>query len=327
MSARSKNTVTDATLLVALVLALSSFVAVPSQAQRSSKPGASPSSQTTQTGFATPQEAAAALIKAAGDYDLPALKGIFGPDGEDLISTADPVQDKNQAATFAALAQKKNSVVIDPKNPNQATLLVGEEEFPLPVPLVKERTKWYFDSKAGRDEIVYERIGANELDAITVCRGFVEAQEEYASEIHDDSGINQYAQRTISTDGKQDGLAWKNSDGSWGGPVSETVAKAIEQGYTTSGEPFHGYYFKVLKGQGPPAPNGELDYVINGVMIGGFALVAWPAEYKVTGVQTFIVSYSGIVYQKDLGPDTATTAAAMDRYNPDKTWHRTDDNW
>jgi hypothetical protein len=327
MSARSKNTVTDATLLVALVLALSSSVAVPSQAQGSSKPGASPSSQTTQMGFATPQEAAAALIKAAGDYDLPALKGIFGPDGEDLISTADPVQDKNQAATFAALAQKKNSVVIDPKNPNQATLLVGEEEFPLPVPLVKKGTKWYFDSKAGRDEIVYERIGANELDAITVCRGFVEAQEEYASEIHDDSGINQYAQRTISTDGKQDGLAWKNSDGSWGGPVSETVAKAIEQGYTTSGEPFHGYYFKVLKGQGPVAPNGELDYVINGVMIGGFALVAWPADYGVTGVKTFIVSYSGIVYQKDLGPGTAKTAAAMERYNPDKTWHRTDDNW
>jgi hypothetical protein len=327
MSARSNNAVADATLLVALLLALSSSVAIPSQAQGSSKSGASAPSPTTQTGFATPQEAAAALIKAAGDYDLAALKAMFGPDGEDLVSTADPVQDKNQAAAFAARAQAKYSVAIDPKNPKQAILLVGEEEFPLPVPLVKKGTKWYFDSKAGRDEIVYERIGANELDAITVCRGFVEAQEEYASEIHDDSGINQYAQRTISTDGKQDGLAWKNPDGSWAGPVSEAVAKAIEQGYTTSGEPFHGYYFKVLKGQGPAASNGELNYVIHGVMIGGFALVAWPAEYKVTGVQTFIVSYSGIVYQKDLGPDAAKTGAAMERYNPDKTWHRTDDNW
>jgi hypothetical protein len=326
MSARSRNAVTDATLLAAVVFAMSFSVAVQSQGPPP-KPSASISSQTTQTGFATPQEAAAALIKAAGDYDLPALKAMFGPDGEDLVSTADPVHDKNQAAAFAERAQGRNSVAIDPKNPNHATLLVGEEEFPLPVPLVKKGTKWYFDSKAGRDEILYERIGANELDAIQVCRGFVEAQEEYASEVHDNSGINQYAQRTISTNGKQDGLAWENSDGSWGGPVSKTVAKAIEQGYTTSGEPFHGYYFKVLMGQGPAAPHGELDYVINGVMIGGFALVAWPAEYKVTGVQTFIVSYSGIVYQKDLGPDTAKTAAAMERYNPDKTWHRTDDNW
>jgi hypothetical protein len=325
MSTRSKNTVSHVTVLATLVIALCFSVAM--SAQPLSEPSAAAFPQTTQTGFATPQEAAAALIKAAGDYDLPALTAMFGADGEDMVSTADPVQDKNNAAAFAERAQKKNSVVVDPKNPNQATLLVGEEEWPLPVPLVKKGSKWYFDSKTGHDEIVYRRIGANELDAIQVCRGFVEAQEEYASEVHDDSGINQYAQRTISTDGKQDGLAWKKPDGSWEGPVSETVAKAIEQGYTTSGEPFHGYYFKVLKGQGPAAPNGELDYVINGVMIGGFALVAWPAEYKVTGVQTFIVSYSGIVYQKDLGPDTAKVAAAMERYNPDKTWHSTDDNW
>jgi hypothetical protein len=326
MSTKSKNIVTCVTVLAALVFVFSSMP-LRSQPRSAPKPGAGASPQTTQTGFATPQEAAAVLIKAAGDYDPQALKAMFGPDGEDFVSTADPVQDKNQAAAFAERARQKNSVVIDPKNPNQATILVGEEEWPLPVPVVKKGTKWYFDSKTGHDEIVYERIGANELDAIQVCRGFVEAQEQYASEVHDDSGINQYAQRTISTDGKQDGLAWKNPDGTWAGPVSETVAKAIEQGYTTSGQPFHGYYFKVLKGQGPAAPNGELDYVINGVMIGGFALVAWPAEYKVTGVQTFIVSYSGTVYQKDLGPDTAKIAAAMERYNPDKTWHPTDDNW
>ena len=327
MSTRSKNAFACATLLVALVVALSSSAPVSAKPRPLSKPSAPVSSQTTQTGFATPQEAAAALIKAAGDYDLQALKAMFGPDGEDFVSTADPVQDKNNAAAFAERARQKNSVVVDPKNPNQATILVGEEEWPLPVPLVRKATKWYFDSKTGHDEIVYERIGANELDAIQVCRGFVEAQEEYASEVRDDSGINQYAQRAISTDGKQDGLAWKNPDGTWAGPISETVAKAIEQGYTTSGQPFHGYYFKVLKGQGPAAQNGELDYVINGMMIGGFALVAWPAEYKITGVQTFIVSYSGTVYQKDLGPDTAKATAAMERYNPDKTWHPTDDNW
>jgi Protein of unknown function (DUF2950) len=325
MSAISKNAVTRATLLAALVVALCTSLAV--HAQPRSEPSAAATPQITQTGFATPQEAAAALIKAAGDDDLQALIAMFGQDGEDLVSTADHVQDKNYAAAFAERAQKKNSVVIDPKNPNQATILVGDEQWPLPVPLVKKGAKWYFDSKTGHDEVLYRRIGANELDAIQICRGFVEAQEEYASEIHDNSGINQYAQRTISTDGKQDGLAWKNSAGTWEGPVSETIAKAIEQGYTTHGEPFHGYYFRVLKGQGPAAPNGELDYVVNGVMIGGFAMVAWPAEYKVTGVQTFIVSYSGIVYQKDLGPDTATTAAAIELYNPDKTWHPTDDNW
>jgi hypothetical protein len=325
MSTRSKNTVSCVTVLAALVIAL--CFSVTTSAQPLSTPSAAASPQTTQTGFATPQEASAALIKAAADYDLPALTAMFGQDGEDLVSTADHVQDKNNAAAFAERAQKKNSVVIDPKNPNEATILVGDEEWPLPVPLVKKGAKWYFDSKTGHDEVLYRRIGANELDAIQICRGFVEAQEEYASVIHDNSGVNQYAQRTISTDGKQDGLAWKNSDGSWEGPVSETIAKAIQEGYTTKGEPFHGYYFKVLKGQGPAAPNGALDYVINGAMIGGFAMVAWPAEYKVTGVQTFIVSYSGIVYQKDLGTNTAATAAAMELYNPDKTWHRTDDNW
>jgi hypothetical protein len=325
MSAGSKNLITRTTLRVALVLAMPFSAALYSQAQTSPKSTASAPSRTTQSGFATPQEAAAALIKSAGDYDLPALKAMLGPDGEDLVSTADPVQDKNRVVAFAERAQKKNSVAIDPKKPHLATLLVGEEDWPLPIPLAKKGKNWYFDAKAGRDEILYRRIGANELNTIQICRGYVEAQEEYASTIHDDSGVNQYAQRIISTSGKQDGLAWRNPDGSAGGPVGEEVAKAIEEGYANKTEPYHGYYFKVLKGQGPAAPLGQLDYTIGGVMIGGFALVAWPAEYRVTGVQTFIVSYNGIVYQKDMGPDTAKIAAAMERYNPDKTWRATED--
>jgi Protein of unknown function (DUF2950) len=325
MSAGSKNLITRTTLKAAFVLALSFSAGMHSQAQ--TKPTASASSQTTQSGFPTPQEAAAALIKAADDYDLPALTAMFGPDGADLVSTPDPVRDKSQMSAFAEEAQKKNSVAIDPKKPDRATVLVGEEEWPLPIPLVKKGTKWYFDAKAGRREILYRRVGANELDAIEVCRGFVEAQEEYASTIHDDSGVNQYAQRIISTAGKQDGLAWRNPDGTAGGPVGEAVAKAIEEGYASKSDPYHGYYFRVLNGQGPAAPLGQVDYVIEGVMIGGFALVAWPAEYRVTGVQTFIVSYNGIVYQKDLGPDTEKIAPEMKRYNPDKTWHRTDDEW
>jgi hypothetical protein len=216
-------------------------------------------------------------------------------------------------------------VETDPHNLNRVILSVGNEDWPLPVPIVKQGGKWHFDSKAGRTEILDRRIGENELEAITICRGFAEAQKEYSSEIHDDSGVNQYAQRIISTPGKHDGLAWRNPDGSWGGPVGEVVAKALEEGYVDKAKPFHGYYFKILKGQGPSARLGTLDYVVEGAMIGGFAMVAWPAEYRVTGVQTFIVSYDDIVYQKDLGPDTAKISSAMERYNPDQTWHPTND--
>ena len=197
------------------------------------------------------------------------------------------------------------SVSVDPKNQARAILLVGNDDWPFPVPIVKKGGKWHFDSKEGHDEILFRRIGANELDAIQICRGFVEAQEEYASEIHDNSGVNQYAQKIFSTPGKKDGLYWKNADGTSGGPISEAVARAIEEGYTANkGSGYHGYYFKVLKGQGPAAPLGQLDYVIKGIMIGGFALVAVPAEYRVTGVKTFIVSYDGIVYEKDFWDQT-----------------------
>jgi hypothetical protein len=219
-------------------------------------------------------------------------------------------------------------VTIDPKNKAQAILTVGNDDWPLPVPLVSRGSKWYFDSKRGHDEILFRRIGANELDAIQICRGFVDAQKEYAAEVHDDSGVNQYAQRIISTPGRHDGLYWENADGTNGGPIGEAIARAIEEGYSpgkSSG--YHGYYFKVLKGQGPAARLGPLDYVVGGVMIGGFALVAFPAEYRVTGVKTFMVSYDGIVYEKDFGSATASIAQSMERYNPDRSWHRTDDEW
>jgi Protein of unknown function (DUF2950) len=218
----------------------------------------------------------------------------------------------------------------DKKNPNRAILLVGNDNFPFPIPIVKRKGKWSFDTKVGRQEILNRRVGANELDAITICRGFVEAQNEYAQEKHDDSKVNQYAQRIISTPGKHDGLARKNTDGTWGGPVGEGVAKAIEQGYSLpqgQPQPYHCYYFKVLKGQGPAARMGQMDFVVNGAMIGGFALAAAPAQYRVTGVQTFIVGPSGVVYQKDLGPDTLKTFQSLDRFNPDKTWKATDDEW
>jgi hypothetical protein len=305
--------------LVCAVVASSWATGQTSQAQ------ASP--QSAQKSFGTPKEAADALIQAAKVYDVAALKNILGSDGEDLVSTEDPVQDKNRAAAFAEMAEEKNQVTVDPKHPKRAILSVGKDDWPLPIPIAKTGTAWIFDTKAGRQEILFRRIGSNELDAIQICRGYVDAQHEYASEKHDGSGVNQYAQRIISTPGKRDGLAWRSADGTLEGPIAQGIAKALEQGYTNRGQPYHGYFFKILKGQGPAAPLGQMDFVVNGAMIGGFAMAAAPAEYRVTGVKTFVVSYDGIVYQKDLGPNTLAIFKDMELYNPDKTWQSTDDNW
>jgi hypothetical protein len=270
--------------------------------------------------FPTPQAAADALIDAAEKFDVPALEAILGPGGEGIIHTGEPARDKEIAQQFAEQARTKMDVSVDPKTRRRAFITVGSDDWPFPVPIVKSGTTWSFDSKAGLNEILLRRIGRDELDAIEVSRGFVEAQQEYALTKHGDSQVNQYAQKIISTPGKQDGLAWQNPDGTWDGPIGEKVARAIDRGYSPKDEPYHGYYFRVLKGEGPDAPLGQLDYVENGVMIGGFALIAVPAEYKVTGVMTFIVSDDGVVYQKDLGPNTVELAQKIDRFNPDKTW-------
>jgi hypothetical protein len=286
-----------------------------------------PASTPKQTMFPTPQKAADALIQAAGTFDVPVLKQILGPASEDLLETEDPVRDKNNAAEFAAKAHEKTEVAIDPKNSAVATLVVGDDAWPLPIPIVRKGKEWMFDTNAGKQEALRRRIGSNELDAITICHGYVDAQLEYALQKHDNTEVNQYAQRVISTPGKHDGLVWRNSDGSLGGPIAEEIADALQQGYTDKSQPYHGYFFKILKGQGPAAPLGAMDFVVDGAMIAGFALAAAPAEYRVTGVKTFIVSYEGIVYQKDLGPDTLKIFRAMEVYNPDKTWQRTDDSW
>ncbi len=285
--------------------------------------------ESTQKQFNTPKEAADSLVQAAASFDVPALKEILGPDANDIVSSEDPVADKNKATAFAAKAKERINVGTDPKNSNQAIVTVGNDDFPLPIPIVKKHGKWMFDTKIGRQEILNRRIGSNELDAIAICRGFVEAQQQYAQEKHDDAKVNQYAQKIISTPGKHDGLAWQNADGTWGGPVGEKIANALAQGYTQKDkpQPYHGYYFKVLKGQGPAAPLGQMDFVVQGAMIGGFALAAAPAQYRVTGVKTFMVGANGTVYEKDFGPDTLKTFEGTDRFNPDKTWHPTDDQW
>lgn len=272
--------------------------------------------------FDTPQQAAQALIAAAEKFDVTELVQIFGPGGDDIVFSGEFAQDRQHAANFVAETREKNSVSVDPKSGSRAFLLVGNEDWPFPVPLVKKGDKWSFDAKAGRQELLYRRIGANELDAIAICRGYVEAQEEYALQPREGYDVNQYAQRIISTPGKQDGLAWQNADGTWGGPVGEKIARAIEQGYTSSSEPYHGYFLKILKGQGPAAgPLGEMDFVVKGVMIGGFALVAAPAEYGVTGVRTFIISHDGVVYDKDFGSATLGEFEKLQSFNPDKSWN------
>jgi hypothetical protein len=321
MNSHLSNINARTVLLALLVIAFSCASAV-AQMQTQHLLPSTPAAEKPK-GFASPQLAAEALIKAAEKYDVPALLEIFGPEGKYIVASADPVRDKSIAQEFVEKAHEKNAVSIDRM---RASLLIGKEDWPIPVPIVRKRGMWYFDAKAGRKEILFRRIGANELDAIRICRGFVEAQKEYASTVHDDSGIHQYAQKIISTPGKQDGLFWNNPDGSAGGPISHPIARAIEEGYSTkSPSPYHGYFYKVLKGQGPAAPLGQLDFMVKGAMIGGFALVAVPAEYRVTGVKTFIVSHDGIVYQKDLGPDSLKIVKEMERYNPDKSWRATND--
>jgi hypothetical protein len=255
-----------------------------------------------------------------------ALMQIFGTGGEDIIFSGEFAQDRQHATNFVAEAKEKQTISVDPKTGNRAYLLVGNEDWPFPVPLVKKNGKWFFDSKAGRQELLYRRIGANELDAIEICHGYVEAQYDYAFRKREGYDVNQYAQRIISTPGKQDGLAWQNADGTWEGPIGEKIARAIEQGYSSSADPYHGYFFKILKGQGPAAPLGEVNYVVEGVMIGGFALAAAPAEYGVTGVRTFIVSQDGVVYDKDFGPNTLQVFDKVEIFNPDESWNPVSDD-
>ena len=277
--------------------------------------------------FDTAKQAADALIHVATNLEVAAAKEILGPDGEDLISSDDPVMDKKRATEFSNKAKEKMSVETSKKTPNEAILVVGNDKFPLPIPIVKQNGKWFFDTKVGREEILNRRVGANELNAIEICRGFVEAQHEYAMEKHDGSKVNQYAQNILSDPGKHNGLAWQNPDGRWGGPVGEEVAKALQEGYKVErGTPYHGYFFKVLKGQGDAAPGGEIDFMVGGAMIGGFALAAAPAEYRVTGAMTFIVGPDGVVYQKDLGSDTLEKFQSMEKYNPDPSWAVTKDD-
>lgn len=270
--------------------------------------------------FASAEVAANALIDAAEKFDTAAIKEILGADSSDIIDTGEPFRDRELVVEFAALARTKLNVAYAPKNKTRAFLEVGADGWPFPVPIVKRGTKWYFDTPAGRQELIFRRIGSNEYDAMNICDSYVDAQFQYAATKQDGARVNQYAQRIISSPGKKDGLAWQNADGTWGGFISDDTAKLLANIYIGRQEPFHGYYFKILKAQGTAAQGGAFNYVANGAMIGGFALIAYPSIYQVTGVKSFIVNHEGVIYEKDLGPKTAETARLMELFDPDRTW-------
>jgi hypothetical protein len=271
--------------------------------------------------FSTPEEARDALIEAAGK-GLSEVRTLFGIGSTEIVGTGDEVQDKTVLATFNKLVSEKTQLEGGEISPNRRTLVVGLIEWPFSVPLTRDsKGRWFWDVAEGKAEMRRRVIGRNELNAIEICRGYVAAQNTYAETDRDGNGIVEYASKILSTDGKKDGLYWPGEDS----PIAAAFAKATAEGYQlTSAEgrrpSYHGYYYKVLTAQGPAATGGEQDYLVKKLMIGGFGLVAWPAEYGISGIMTFIVNQEGVVYEKDLGPRTGTLAKAMTKFNPDKTW-------
>lgn len=270
--------------------------------------------------FKTPEDAATALLATAKSGDKKDALVVFGPEGEDIISSGDPVNDANQRNKFVEAYAAKHQ--IENESDKKAVLIIGVEDWPFPVPLIKKTNGWQFDTAAGLKEILFRRIGHDELDTIQACLAYVDAQNDYAQMMHASTGVAAYAQRIVSQEGKKDGLYWPTQPGEAPSPLGELVAHATSQGYHFGGgrEPYHGYYYKILTRQGSAAPGGAYDYVVRGNMIGGFALVAYPAAYRNSGVMTFLVNHDGTVFQKDLGPRTARLAEEMTSFNPDDTW-------
>jgi len=275
--------------------------------------------------FKSPEEAAEALAAAVRAHDTNALLGIFGSEARTLISSGDPVADRQTRDLFVQRYDASHRLV--PAGAT-VTLQIGNDDWPFPIPLVKDRDQWRFDVRQGREEIIARRIGRNELNTMQVCLAFVDAQREYYAEDRNGDGILEYAQRFQSSPGQRDGLYWPSQPGEPPSPLGDLVVRAQARGYqlgkTARQAPFHGYLFRILTGQGPAAPDGVYDYIVSGHMIAGFAMVAFPAEYGVSGVMTFIVNQDGIVYQKDLGPTSGKIAAGMRRFDPDSSWAKVD---
>jgi Protein of unknown function (DUF2950) len=271
--------------------------------------------------FASPEEAVAALVAGVRAADRATTLAVLGHDAASWVMSGDAVADRAMVARFLESYEARNAIV---KADDRATLTIGKDDYPFAFPIVKSGERWRFDTAAGKEELLARRIGENELDAIQILRAIVDAQVEYASEDRNGNGTLEYAQHFGSKPGKRDGLYWPAKAGEPPSPLGALVASAADEGYAKQKkpQPFHGYYFRPLKGQGPDALTGQLDYVVRGRAIGGFAVVAWPAKYGNSGIMTFIVNHEGTVYEKDLGPDTHTAASSMRRFNPGKGWTR-----
>jgi hypothetical protein len=273
------------------------------------------------TAFDTPETAVSAFVAALEKNDLPRLQALLGPGSGELLNSGDAVQDAGDRTEFLAAYKAKNSLTDD--GVDRKVLVVGEQDWPLPIPIVKRDGKWVFDGEAGIDEMIYRRVGANELGAIDVMYGFVEAQLEYAAEGRDDGPPGIYALKLVSDEGLHNGLYWPVGEGEPPSPAGEFVAAAAAEGYRRSEDtrkPYHGYYYRMLYAQGPNANGGPRDYFSDGLLTEGFALVAWPADYGSSGVMTFIVNQDGVVFQKDLGEDTATAVESIQAFDPDASW-------
>jgi hypothetical protein len=272
---------------------------------------------TAQTAFDSPQEAAQSLIHAAAGNDTAQLAALFGPSGKQFLTSGDPGKDQAEREEFSKLASGKHELQQSTLNPKVMILTIGSEDWPFPLPLLESNGKWRFDAAQGKIEMRARTIGANELDAIEICAGYVEAQQAYASQARDQHGMLEYAPQLMSSSGKRDGLYWQGP----GSLVPGAYAAAeIRAGSSSNPKPYHGYYFRVLKSQGPDAPNGEHNYSTKDSMIGGFGLVAWPAEYGVSGIHTFIVNQDGVVHERDMGAPSSNLTPTVTRYNPDKSW-------
>jgi len=285
---------------------------------------ASVSTASARQSFKSPEDAVAALVSATKDNWPKGVMNVLGKDGADIVSSGDKVADDTMREKFLAAYEARHQVSME--GDNKAVVIIGPNDFPFPIPLTRKGASWQFDTAAGRLEILYRRIGRNELNAIQACLAYVDAQNEYANKDRTGAGSATYAQRIVSRAGKKDGLYWPATPGEDESPLGEVVAQAAAEGYDVGGGriPFHGYYYKILTRQGSMAAGGEVDYVVRGKMIGGFALVAYPADYGNSGVMTFVVNYAGTVFQKDLGERTERLAGRMTSFNPDQTWKKVD---
>lgn len=307
MDGRTKRSVVVA--IVAVLIVAVCILQVPSQ---EAKPKV----------FGSPEEAMKALAEAAQAGDRNGLLAILGSEAEDILSSGDEVADKAARNRFLKSYQEKMDLVRDG---DLVAVILGDDNWPFPIPIMKEGEGWVFDTAAGKEEVSNRRIGRNELNTIEVCQGYVDAQREYVSVDRDLDGVMQYARKFLSDPDQRNGLYWPVVEGETPSPFGPLVAEAAAAGYKKKTEtpiPYYGYYYKILRGQGASAPGGAYSYVINGHMVAGFALVAWPADYGNSGIMTFVVNQNGTVYEKDLGPGTAQAAKAMTLYNPDSTWRK-----